>query len=235
MALFKNIYLFSTLFFSVLFIDILVKLNPDILICRFFSKSLVTTLLLVYYLVNNKEHFKRKRIFVICALLSFLAGDVFLILHTQTICFIIGTFCFILGKVFYVFRFSNKRDFSLIKLSPFLAFCFVYLVGFLISIYNNLNSYFLLILLYLFIAVTTIAFAYLRKGEVNSASYSWVLTGIVFSVLSDNITGLRLFYDNDFAYHSITIMLFYGLSQYFIVLGIIKETNFLFVKKKLFS
>ncbi len=234
-ALFKNVYLFSTLFFLVLFTDILMKLNSEMLIYRFVSKSLVTILLLGYYLVNNKEQFKIKRIFIICALLFFLAGDVFLILHTQTVCFVIGTLCFIFGKVFYIFRFSNKRDFNLYKLFPLLAFCFIYLVGFLILIYKNLDSYFFLILLYLFAAMTTIAFAYLRKGDVNLISYNWVLIGVIFSVLSDNITGFRLFYDNDFAYHSITIMLFYGLFQYFVVLGIVKETNFSFVKKKFYT
>ncbi|AUP80804.1 lysoplasmalogenase family protein [Flavivirga eckloniae] len=210
------------------------KLNPDMLAFRFISKSLVTILLLGYYLVNNKEQFKIKRIFTVCALLFFLVGDVFLIIHTQAACFVIGTLCFIFGKVFYAFRFSNKRDFSLLKLFPFLAFCFIYLAGFLILIYKNLDSYFFLILLYLFAAMTTIAFAYLRKGEVSLISYKWVLIGIIFSILSDNITALRLFYDSNFAYHSITIMLFYGLSQYFIILGIVKETNFSFEKKKFY-
>ncbi len=234
-ALFKNTYLFSILFFLTLFTDILIKLSSDILIYRFISKSLVIILLLVYYLVNNKERFKLKRIFIICALLFFLTGDAFLILHTHAACFVTGTFCFILGKMFYALCFSNKRDFSLLKLLPFLTFCFIYLVGLLILIYKNLDSYFFLILLYLFAAMTTIAFAYLRKGEVNLTSYKWVLIGIFFSILSDNITGLRLFYDNDFAYHSITIMLFYGLSQYFIVLGVVKENNLPFVKNKLYT
>ncbi|AUP80806.1 lysoplasmalogenase [Flavivirga eckloniae] len=223
---FRNIYLFSTLFFLALITDILIKLNSEILAYRLISKSSVIVLLLIYYLINNKEHIKQKRIFTICALLFFWIGDIFIIKYTQEPYFIFSLFSYIIGKTFYIFRFSNKRDFSISKLFPFLAPFFLYMVWVFVLIHKNLDDYFFIILLYFFVAITTIIFAYLRKNEVNPLSYSCVLIGIVFSALSDSITGLEAFYDQDIAYSLVTTMLFYGISQYFIVVGLVKETNF---------
>ncbi len=227
---FRNTSLFSVLFFSILFTDIWIKLYSEVSVYRFITKGGIIMSLLAYYLINNKERVALKRTFVIGALLCFWVGDIFLLLDKYPFCFSIGGFCFILGKMFYVFRFSNKKDFSLLKILPFLIVFFFYMVGILALIYKNLENTFYLALLYFFIALTTIIFAYLRKGEVNTLSYYWVLIGMMFSVLSDSITALKTFYDKNIAYHLITIMLFYGLSQYFIVSGIVKETNLSTIK-----
>ena len=92
-------------------------------------------------------------------------------------------------------------------------------------VYSNLGDYFLPALLYLFIVMLVAQFAYLRKKEVNKESYWFVLIGIILSMFSDSITILKEFYSMDIAYNHITIMLFYGMSQYFIVIGILKENN----------
>lgn len=220
---FKNISLFTVTFFVALFIDILVKVNFGYCTCRLVSKSLIVILLLTFYLVNKKELSRKKRIFMVTALLFFLAGDILLIFYEVEKLYMLGMSCFILGKVFYIFRFSNRRDFDLLRLLPFLILCFFYMVGVLYLMLNNLNSYFYVILVYLFVALTVVIFGLLRKSAVNRKSYYLVLIGILFSIFSDSITGLSSFYHEDIAYQAYTIMAFYGLSQYFIVLGIVKE------------
>ena len=92
-------------------------------------------------------------------------------------------------------------------------------------IYSKLGLYFIPTLIYLFVVLLLGQIAYLRKNEVNNLSYYLVLIGVLFSMLSDSIAFLKSFYDSSFFYHKYTIMLFYSLSQYLIVLGILKENN----------
>ncbi|WP_346881491.1 lysoplasmalogenase family protein [uncultured Algibacter sp.] len=222
---FNNFYRFSLLFFVTLIADIIVKITFEVSIYRFISKSLVIILLSVFYILNQKESSKFKMIYMLGALLSYWIGDMMLILHKIEVYNMLGLSFFIIGKLFYVFRFSNSKDFDLLKLFPFLILFFFYLVSVFILIQNNLNDYYYLTLVYIFVGLVLIIFALLRKSEVNNSSYYVVLMGILCSVFSDSITALKSFYDKDFAFHIVTIMLFYGLSQYFIVMGIVKETN----------
>ena len=222
---FKNLYVFSTLFFIALFVDIGVKLYAQTIPYRFISKSLIVIFLLVYYLLNNREILKRKFRFMIIALLFFLIGDMLLILFEIQLVYIAGICCFIFGKAFYVFRFSNQRDFKLMRLLPFLILCFLYMLGILTLSYDNLGVFFYPVLVYLFIAMIVVLFVLLRKGAVPHKSYYLVLLGVFFSVLSDSISVLQTFYLESLAYHTISIMLFYGLSQYFIVIEVVMETK----------
>ena len=66
-------------------------------------------------------------------------------------------------------------------------------------------------------------FAYLRKNEVNKTSYWLVLIDVLFSMFSDSINILKVFYNDEIAYNNISIILFYGVSQYLIILGIVTE------------
>ena len=67
-------------------------------------------------------------------------------------------------------------------------------------------------------------FAYLRYDVVNSLSFYLVFAGVVCSVFSDSISVLQSFYNQNFGLNQYSVMLFYGLFQYLVVLGIIKET-----------
>jgi len=228
---FKNIYLFTVTFFVILIADIIIKVNLGFCTYRVVSKSLVIILLLIFYLINQKEVSKWKLAFMTLALVFFYAGDILFLYHKIKTLYILGISSFILGKMFYIFRFSNRRDFDLLRLFPFIILVFIYMVGLLFLIINNLNSYFYVTLIYFFMVLTVIIFGLLRKNAVPPTSYYLVLIGILISVFSDSITALKSFYDEDIAYQAITIMLFYGLSQYLIVLGIVRETNIYIVKQ----
>ena len=90
-------------------------------------------------------------------------------------------------------------------------------------VYDNLGDFFIPVLIYLFASMILALFTYLRKDVVNNISFLIVLLGVISSVFSDSITVLQSFYDQDFGYHQYTIMFFYGLFQYLVVIGITKE------------
>lgn len=223
----KNTFYFTILFFSILTIDIVVKLNFEAFPYRFVSKALVMSSLIVFYLINQNEPIKKRFQFMSLALSCFLLGDFFLILYENTTLYIIGMLCFILGKLFYVFRFSNQKDFNMIRLIPFLALCFIYMFVLMKLVYSNLSVFFIPVMIYIFSSLLVALFAFLRKVAVSYKSYVLVIIGVFFAVLSDSIGVLQSFYNENLAYHEITIMLFYGLSQYFIVVGIIEENKVL--------
>lgn len=225
-TIFNNLWYFTIVFFLSFILDTIVKIYLEPIPFRYFSKTFLIVILLVYFLKNHNETSKKKVVVVIAALSFFIMGDLFLIGTESKNVFAIGVCFFAIAKVMYAIRFSNQSDFKILKLLPFLLFCFGYMSFVMLFVYKNLGVYFMPALLYLFIVMIVAQFAYIRKNEVNKISYWLVLIGVILSMFSDSITLLKEFYDPDIAYHQITIMLFYGLSQYFIIIGIVKETNY---------
>ncbi len=221
---FKNLTSFSILYLIAFVIDTYVKVNVVAFPYRYITKTFLILILLLFYIINNKDE-KRKRGIVIIALLCFIAGDLFLIGGTTKIRFGVGVLLFAIAKVLYAIRFSNKQDFDVLKLWPFLVFGFAYMCGIMLMVYDNLGDYFAPALLYLFIVMMLAQFAFLRKKEVNIKSFWLVLIGVLLSMFSDSITLLKQFHDPKVLYNHYTIMFFYGLSQYFIIIGLLYENN----------
>ncbi|WP_452223388.1 lysoplasmalogenase family protein [Lacinutrix chionoecetis] len=223
--LFKNTLLFSFVFFLIFILDIFIKVFYTPTSFRYLTKLSLVLLLLIYYLTNQEEKSNIRKLQVILALTCFIIGDFFLIGGDVTSQLVAGGVFFCIAKVCYALRFSNKKDFEIRELIPFLLFCFAYITTVMMVVYRNLGIFFLPILFYLFVVMLTAQFAYLRKNEVNTASFWLVLLGVILSMFSDSINILKEFYRQDFAYNEYTVMLFYGFSQYFIVLGIVKENR----------
>lgn len=221
--LFKNKTNFTILFGVLLTLDIYVKTNLDAVPYRYFTKPLIMGLLIFYYFLNRKNPNLKKHKFMTIALFSFLIGDILLIHYQIISIYIFALILFVIGKLFYAIRFSNQKDFKLLRLMPFFIGCFLYMVGIMFLVMNNLNDFFIPTLLYLFSCLIVFLFGILRKNAVNYKSYVLVIIGISFSVFSDSISVLESFYDPNFPFHEIGIMFFYGISQYFIVLGITEE------------
>lgn len=220
--LFTNKRYFAILFFAILFIDIFVKLNLEAIPFRLISKPLVVISLIIFFVKNNKS-MQPKAGYVIAALLSFLIGDILLVFYQFMPAYIIGIILFIVGKLCYTKRFANQHDFSIVSLIPFFILCFVYMVFIMLLVLNNLGSFFIPVLLYLFSCLLLLMFAVLRKGEVNKKSYFIILIGVVIGILCDSITVIQSFHYEDFPFHRILTMLLYGISQYFIITGLIEE------------
>ncbi|WP_299887581.1 lysoplasmalogenase family protein [uncultured Lacinutrix sp.] len=232
-VIFKNKTFFTTLFFAILLLDIFVKLNLEAIPFRFITKPIIVGSLIIYYLLNNQEEHRRRFIYMCIALSSFLIGDILLIFYEITNAYIIGILLFIIGKLFYAFRFSNEKDFNLTSLMPYFIICFIYMVLIMLLVIDNLGDFFIPAMVYLFASLIVILFAFLRKNEVIKSSYLLVIAGVFTAVVSDSISLIQSFYYENFPFHEILIMLVYGISQYLIVMGItnerkIKEESILF-------
>lgn len=206
----------------VLIAYILVKLNLSHISYRLVLKPLLTFILIIYYTLNVKKRSMVKYKTMLTALSMFLIGD-FIFVFQGVFFFGLGMLFFLLGKIFYTFSFSNNENFSIKKIIPFLSLCFVYMVFILSLVYEHLGGFLIPILVYVFVALITFLFAYLRSGSVNRFSYVLVLIGVVFSVFSDTIGLIQVFYEKDIPFKEFLLVLIYGISQYFIVLGITHE------------
>lgn len=223
--IFKNTVIFSCLYVCIVLLDIIVKLNFATFPYRFVSKPLIMMSLLVFYIVNQKEKSKKKYNYMLIALIAYSIGNVLLIIFNPRVVYIIGVLLFVVGKVFYVFRFTNERDFNIRRLVPFITFCFFYMAGIMYLVIKNLKELFLPTLIYLFSTILVGLFALLRKNEVSVKSYYYVLLGVAIAFICDSISILQIFYSSKILYPRITIILFYSISQYLIVRGVVEETK----------
>ena len=215
---------FTIGYFLVLFIDLWGKLYLDPVPFRYFTKTLLMVLLIVYYLKNNKTENKSKHLYTLLALFLFWAASIAVINHINNLRFIIGMLFFILAKVMYCLRFTNYRDFSITRLLPFLAGSFILMVSIFSLIYNNLGYFLIPVLIYFFVSLILFLFAYLRKDDVNTKSYNIVIIAMVLLLLSEIIMALKTYYIS-FPFEDVSVMLFYGVAQFLIVYGILIEVK----------
>lgn len=220
---FLNTTRFSVVYFLVLLLDIFLKNNPEFFYVRMFTKALLLVLLIIFFYLNLNGQLRFRDKLFMSGLVVFMLGDFFLILYKNQFFYMLGMFLFIAGKLIYTARFSNQNDFSTRRLIPFFITIFFYIVFITIMVYDNLGDFFIPVLVYLFASMLLALFTFLRKEVVDKLSYLLVLFGVISSILADSITVLQTFYDENFGYHQYTIMLFYGLFQYLVVLGITKE------------
>ncbi|PSG93460.1 lysoplasmalogenase family protein [Mesoflavibacter zeaxanthinifaciens] len=224
MTAFVNIKYFTFVYFFILFLDIIFKNISDFFYVRIFTKLSLVTLLIVFFFQYNKPIKLLKDKIFLAGLFAFLLGDFFLIFYEYETIYLTGLFCFMLGKIAYTVRFSNQKDFKIKRLFPFLTILFIYIVFIATLVFDNLGDFFIPVLLYFFVSMLIFLFAYLRYDVVNSLSFYLVFAGVVCSVFSDSISVLQSFYNQNFGLNQYSVMLFYGLFQYLVVLGIIKET-----------
>ncbi|GAA3598441.1 lysoplasmalogenase family protein [Flavivirga amylovorans] len=220
--IFKNEKKISIIFFIILTIDILVKLNLDPFPYRYISKPPIILLLFLYYHYNNNEKRKIKKLWVTLALCSFLLADIFIIKHTNIILLSVSLLLFALAKVFLSLRLSHKSDFNIIRLIPFSIVIGAYTIFIVSLLFDSLKSFFVPALLSFFISLLLIQFAFLRKDVVDKTSYLYVFFGIILYMICESMMAIKTF-KMDLPMQDILIMLFYGIAIYLIVFGIVKE------------
>lgn len=220
---FLNHKKFALLYFIVLSIDIVVKLNLPIFPYRFMSKPWLTILMLGYFYYNSIGIKDKKHKFVIWALISFLLGDLFSIYNVNNLMLLILTIIFFTAaKLFLSIKFSHNKDFSISKLIPFTSIVFAYTVFLIWLLYDDLKEFFIPALFTFFISLLVLQFAFLRHVAFNKRSFVFVLIGVVFYVISEGIQAVVLF-KSTFPMEEFLTMLFYGFGLYAIVFGIINE------------
>lgn len=220
--LFTNHKNFAFLYFSVLLIDIIVKVGLPEFPYRFMSKPWLMILLMVYFFYNKVGHNKKRHGWVYLALLSFLIGDITIIIHENVNFFLISILFFSIGKLFFCAKFSHKKDFEISKLIPFTLAIFVYIILIVAFLFVDVHAFMIPALIAFFLTLLMLQFAFLRKGVYNTTSFNSVFIGVLLFTISESIMAIKTF-KFPLPFEDVIIMLLYGMSVYFLVFGIINE------------
>ena len=213
---------FSIFFFINLILDIIFNNINDLYFYRLITKPIVTISLLLYYYFNSKKKHKKERISIILALLSLLIGDLFILEHISFYNFWIGLCCFLLANLFYASVFYRSAHFNIDRSIPFVAVVSLICLTLLYFIYNDLDSFFIPATIYMLVTLNMSQAAFLRNKVVNDKSYYAVFLGSVFFLISQSAVAIIKFYSH-YPFEKIIVMLFYGLSQYLMIYGILIE------------
>ncbi|GAL63990.1 hypothetical protein JCM19300_3193 [Algibacter lectus] len=90
------------------------------------------------------------------------------------------------------------------------------------EVYEKLGDQLIIIVIYFFISIVLLAFAFVRKEFVCYKSYVLVFLGLLFFVISESMLVVKL-YGNSFAFDGPTLLVLYELGQYLFILGVLEE------------
>lgn len=206
------------LFFGSLIFD-LIFVFKEVKKSRFFSKTLLMPLLLLFYILStNKIIFS-----LIFALIFSFFGDLFLLFENKKIFFILGLFSFLIAHFFYLLTFLITSNFFIGKpfyiyflLIPYLSFG-IYFFNYLKPEIKKYKTFiFIYILLILLMSFATIP----RYFTVSFNKFIFPFVGSILFIISDSLLSLRKF-KKTIKENNVLVMLLYAFSQLFIILGFI--------------
>lgn len=221
-SFFKSINNISLFYFLAVAFDVYVKLHLPIVTYRYISKFAMLSLVIMLYYFNNSEQNKKNKTFVFIALMFFVFGDACVLWHKNFIFLAVSLVFFSFAKLFLSFRLSHKHDFKIGSLLPVSIIMFVYTFFIFKLIYGNLNNFLVPAIGTFFVSLLLFQFAALRQGVVNTFSYFSVLFGVLFYVFSESMMAVKIF-NGPFLYQEPLIIIFYSLSHYLIILGLVRE------------
>jgi uncharacterized membrane protein YhhN len=201
----------------------LIFLNQSAFWPGFISKALIIPILMILFFISFKSLKKRIHILLFAGLLFSWAGDIVLELATKNPnLFVIGLASFLFAHVMYILVFFHTPGKNYIQkhrlhiLVP-VAIYGIALVSFL---YNDLSEMRFPVILYTIVILTMVTAAINRKDKVNMMSFTMVLAGAIFFVISDSVIALNKF-SFKFESSETIIMSTYIVAQYLIVAGYI--------------
>lgn len=151
-----------------------------------------------------------------------LMGDVFLMFVWKSPhYFLFGLVSFFLAHVFYIVIFWKRRNLK-IKTFGLITILVLYAIGLLYLLKDGLGDLLIPVIFYIIIILGMALSAFLRQEKVCKTSFIFVFLGAILFIISDSILALNKFY-MPLKLSSISIMLTYGLAQYFIVMGLLKQ------------
>ncbi|WP_428663909.1 lysoplasmalogenase [Runella sp.] len=161
-----------------------------------------------------------------------LGGDVFLMIREKDL-FVAGLGSFLVMQIFYILAFRNTfTTEGKTQLRPvwwWLTLPFaMYAMAFLMMLHQPLTQnpatqgLWIPVVAYGICLCTMGAAAALRRGSVNTISYSWVLAGAVLFIASDSGIAINKFLQ-PFESSSLFIMTTYAAAQWLIVWGMVKK------------
>lgn len=174
---------------------------------RFFSKTLLLPMILLYYFINAKDFC---RWFVAGLVFSFF-GDLFLLFPWG---FLAGLGSFLTAHVFYIFSF-RKLPGTITKFSTVLIF--IYLVSFLTLLFPFLADMKFPVFLY---GITISVMLYFGIRSRNG----FIMLGAAAFIVSDSLLAYGMFVSESTAI-SLSVMMTYVFAQYLLTEGMIGVSN----------
>ena len=226
-----NFRTFLPIFLLVLAIECFAKLF-GILTLEFLAKPLLMVLLGYYFFSNTKNSALFKNLLLFSLFFSWL-GDVFLLIeNVYKSLFIFGLFAFLIAHILYVAYFWKIRTLNLhrFKLKPLTTICILIYTGSLyLILFPNLAGLKIPVLIYSSV-ITLMLLAVLHAFVFRKQTFGKIcLMGALLFISSDSILAINRFYLSFYPAGTI-IMLTYGLGQFFLVEGAIRNLRELKVK-----
>ncbi|MDQ8003424.1 MAG: lysoplasmalogenase [Pedobacter sp.] len=220
-----------TFAFAIIFFAELIAVTNNLAVVRLFTKPIITIslMLFLYFAIKRESRFTKK---VIIGLFFSLLGDIFLMfVHTNQLFFMMGLGAFLIAHLFYIAAFyldsTNKMEVERRYVLPiFLVFGF-----FCLAYYYLLRPYLgdmnVPVLVYSFVITMMGIMAALRYGKTNFKSFTWILMGAIFFIVSDSILAYNKFVER-MEIGDLLVMSTYMAAQFLITMGTVERK---YVKK----
>ena len=216
----------SVLYFLSGITFILLNDNPGFL-PEIAVKGIIIPILIILFLVNiTPDHIKSHWLMLLALLFSW-AGDVTLEIPGQSAgLFITGLLCFMITHILYfaVFYITPGRSIGPKKLFLLILPVYLFGVGLLCYLYDDLGDMRLPVIVYTAILLSMLAAAITRINKVSRLSFYLVLIGAALFFISDSLLAINKF-SHPLPNSTLLIMSTYVTGQFLIVLGYIKQYN----------
>lgn len=216
---------FTFVFFFILLGNLLARaMQPDWQFAEYIFKPLLMISLGYYFVNATILSGVRQNQFVLAAIFFSLLGDVFLMFEG---CFIPGLGAFLIAHIFYIYAFQPEASRFFSKRMLFIPTILVLVYGYFLLMQVLPNVALPLktpITVYALTILSMLLTALHRFGNVSDISFKYVIIGASLFVISDSLIAISKFVTS-FPMDGVLIMATYGVGQYLIVEGFLKNVN----------
>lgn len=214
---------FTLVFAFILIADLVARaMQPDWQIVEYIFKPLLMISLGYYFVGSTILRGGRTQPFVFAAIVFSLIGDVFLMFEGY---FIQGLGAFLIAHIFYIIAFRPEAARFFSKKELYLPALVVLIYGALLLgiVLPNVGSALKIpITIYSLTILTMLMMVLHRFGNVSVDSFKYVMIGASLFVISDSMIAVSKFV-TPFPMAGVLIMATYGVGQYLIVIGFLKN------------
>ncbi len=213
---------FSLLFLAILVAELICGSVESLNMFHYITKPSIVISLLLFFWLKSGFLSGPIRILTILALAFSLVGDVLLLfVENDALFFMLGLVSFLLAHITYILVFLKHRNPSKNPFG-FLIILLIYAFGLFYLLKDGLGDLLIPVIIYMMAILAMATTAFLREGKATPLSYTFVFIGAILFMVSDSILALNKFYQ-PIPFSDISIMLTYGLAQYLIVFGLLKQ------------
>ncbi len=187
-----------------------------------FKPALMISLGIYFYCQSDALKQGRADYFMLIAIVFSCLGDILLMLENK---FVLGLGSFLLAHISYIFAFLiDNKGFVFNKKDRLLAALLIVAlgIGFIFYLSPYLGSLKIPVTIYSATILTMLLTTLNRWKTVRFDSFQWVFMGAILFVISDGMIAVNKF-AQPFPFAGLLIMLTYGVGQYLIVTGYLKN------------